>query len=73
MLGHSTAITAWPASARRCLFSDLGHQHVQTYIQSGNVVFPADSASVSEVALRSQAEWRGVIATRHRRRKPGGV
>lgn len=58
------------------VFTDLGYEGVQTYIQSGNVVFRAhvaDSAGIEaaieqrfgfpvQVALRTGAEWARAIA-----------
>lgn len=36
----------------RALFASLGHEDIETYIQSGNVVF--ESAQTGEVALRAE-------------------
>ena len=63
-------------AALRALFADLGYQDVQTYIQSGNVIFRAYAVSLPDlgaalerglgfpvgVALRSGTEWRQAMA-----------
>lgn len=36
----------------RALFESLGHEDIETYLQSGNVVF--ESAQTGEVALRAE-------------------
>lgn len=46
-IGGNTSI---PMVDLRKVFTDLGHQDVQTYIQSGNVVFTANSADEAAVA-----------------------
>ncbi len=39
-----------PMKKLRTIFEDLGHQHVRTYLQSGNVVFESGSPPPNELA-----------------------
>ena len=45
----------------RSLFSSLGFQNVETYIQSGNVVFRSPTADANEVAARVEREIAGAF------------
>jgi uncharacterized protein (DUF1697 family) len=50
-VGSTTKV---PMKELRSLFEDLGHDNVQTYVRSGNVVF--DSAASSQMRLASTLE-----------------